>query len=192
MPRLFTTLVLVVCSALCAEAAPVSAELAASIERFSSWKSTVESTVFEAKRGKIVPAHDMQALRLLYIPVLADVNAVIDRIIADIELGRAMSIEPYRHSLTKAQGSVDRFQAHVQKALQVPPEAKPAETTPDEPMPLVGHLLQSVADVVHFLSSVVERVTACAGANNGFEEDEKRSVIDKLKLLKLRAFDQIL
>lgn len=181
-------MLLLVCPIQLTEAAKGIEEISSCIEHFSRWKTTVEAVITEAKSRKL-SEKEIRALKFLYKPVRADVNAIIDRTIFDFEQRQAISEERYRDSIMKAQESVNRFREEAQRILQPPSESE------FESQPMAGKYIidfvKFLIGATSFLDNILGIISYFENSYNKHEEEKRKDIIERLRNLKLQTFDDI-
>jgi hypothetical protein len=173
-------------------ASSLSEQLSVPLETFSQWKYEIEDKVLTTKLNiaKLKDTTDPRpgydgasteaVLRFLYSGVYASVNALIDRMVFDIEQNRGkISTENYRSSILDCQRNIDAL-LQYEKQLLV---SGFAAGLPIMALEYIGYLgaMVGISDV---LSRTLPELF-------GADQKQVQSVIAELRKRKLRPFDEL-
>ena len=168
-------------------ASQISKEFSKIIGDFSNWKMSVENSIAFFKSSPKIPPREIQALKFMYIPVHANVNTLIDRMIFDLnQTNDNIDSERYSDSLIKAQHSVSDFNDYIEDYI-LPFTSEKKKGPFSEYTGLAGPLVvvAGIASLVGATLAVLDYLEKRA------KKSEREKIIKALNGVKLKAFEEI-
>lgn len=168
--------------------ADISAELSASIEHFDRWRGLVLSQVHSIKKYPELPDNVLRGTEWKYNVAKANVNALIRRIIFEVEHVETIEPEAYRDSLLRCERAVNDFLGYAETISSITEPKSPFDEEfamampPTVVIPLGAALISIVVDGIE----LIEQLGLFSG-----DKEAREAIIQRLESLLFPEFEPI-